>query len=446
MAQPMQDIIDRLNHFIWETDTQAMPRVMCWGVYSLRVLYVMGRDIATGELNLRAMSLVYTTLLSLVPLLAVSFSVLKGFGVHNQIEPYLLNLFQFLGDKGPEVTHHIIGFVDNVKVSVLGGVGLALLFYTVLSLMQKIEASFNFVWRIARLRSIAQRFSNYLSVILIGPVLIFSSIGVTASVMNAEFVQYLLGIEPFGTLFLAATKLIPYVLVSVAFTFIYIFIPNTRVHFLPALIGGLFAGALWQSTGWAFAAFIAASPKYTAIYSSFAILVMLLIWFYINWLVLLLGAKIAFYAQHPQYLTRKPVQLVLSNQMKERLVLMVMTLVGQHHYRNQPPWSVEALAERLHLPTDPVGRLVDALVDEGYLAEVGGETPCYLPAMDIEVIRLADLLTAVRQEGESDFVTDAQVRPLGAVDEVMHDVHEAASTVLDGKTVKDLVVRLEGAN
>ncbi len=445
MSLAIQKTIDRGNQFIWQKELHDKPVFIRWLIYFLRMLYVMVRDIATGELNLRAMSLVYTTLLSLVPLLAVSFSVLKGFGVHNQIEPYLLNLFQFLGEKGPEITSTIIGFVDNVKVSVLGGVGLALLFYTVLSLMQKIEASFNFVWRIARLRSLAQRFSNYLSVILIGPVLMFSSIGVTASMMNHGFVQYLLSVEPFGTLFLAASKLIPYILVSVAFTFIYIFIPNTRVRFMPALVGGLFAGGLWQSTGWAFAAFIAASPKYTAIYSSFAILVMLLIWFYINWLVLLLGAKIAFYVQHPNYLTQKPVKLGLSNQIKEHLALMVMTLVGQHHQANRKPWTVEALAQRLGLPDDPVGRLVDSLVTNGYLAEVSSDPPGYLPAQDIGVIRLSDLIAAVREEGESDFVSDSQLAPLPAVDEVMQQLAGATRSALAEKTVRDLVMnRKEG--
>ena len=340
MSHHLHAVIERINHVLWQIDLKQLPVLFRLLIWVSRVLYVIARDLSTGELNLRAMSLVYTTLLSIVPLLAVSFSVLKGFGVHNQIEPYLLNLFQFLGDKGPLVAEHIIGFVNNVKVSVLGGVGLALLFYTVLSLMQKIESSLNHVWRVERMRSLAQRFSSYLSVILIGPVLVFSAIAITASVLNADFVQFLLTKEPFGTLFVMLSKLVPYILVSIAFAFVYIFIPNTRVRLLPALAGGLFAGVLWQSTGWAFALFIASSPKYTAIYSSFAILVLVLIWFYINWLVLLLGSLVAFYVQNPRYISRQRVQWVLSSRLKERLVLMVMTLVGLRHYRRQRPWAL----------------------------------------------------------------------------------------------------------
>ena len=441
MSHHLNAVIERINHVLWQIDLKPLPFFFRLLIWISRVLYVIARELSTGELNLRAMSLVYTTLLSLVPLLAVSFSVLKGFGVHNQIEPYLLNLFQFLGDKGPQVAAHVIGFVNNVQVSVLGGVGLALLFYTVLSLMQKIESSLNHVWRVERMRNLAQRFSSYLSVILIGPVLIFSAIAITASVLNADVVQFLLTKEPFGTLFVMLSKLVPYILVSIAFAFVYIFIPNTRVRLLPALAGGLFAGVLWQSTGWAFALFIASSPKYTAIYSSFAILVLVLIWFYINWLVLLLGSLVAFYVQNPRYISRQRVQWVLSGRLKERLVLMVMTLVGLRHYRRQRPWALEALAERLALPLDAVGRQVDMLVREGFLAETSDEPTTYLPAQDIESICLIDLVQASRSEGESDFLNDQYVAPLEPVDQVIDHMNLALSAAVGETTVRDLVLR-----
>ncbi len=144
----------------------------------IRILYVIVRDLVQGQLTLRAMSLVFTTLLSLVPVIAVSFSVLKAFGVHNQVEPLLFGFLEPLGDKGVEVTNQIIGFVDNIKVGVLGAVGIAMLIYTAVSLIQKVEDTFNYTWHVQRSRSFATRFSSYLSVIIIGPVLVFSSLGV----------------------------------------------------------------------------------------------------------------------------------------------------------------------------------------------------------------------------------------------------------------------------
>ena len=161
-----------LTKDLWRVDLDILKGGRAFLVKTLRLLAVSSRDFSEGLINLRAMSLVYTTLLSLVPLLAVSFSVLKGFGVHNQIEPLLLNFLAPLGPKGGEIAASIIGFVENLNVKVLGAVGLAVLLYTVFSLIQKIEDAFNDIWRVRRQRSLARKISDYMSVLLIGPVLI----------------------------------------------------------------------------------------------------------------------------------------------------------------------------------------------------------------------------------------------------------------------------------
>ena len=355
MANPLANLLESLQTLIWKDDLHQLSPTRRLLVQTLRVLYVLLRDLLAGELNLRAMSLVYTTLLSLVPLLALSFSVLKGFGVHNQIQPLLYRFLEPLGPKGVELAGHVVNFVENVKVGVLGTLGLIFLIYTVLSLLQKIEAAFNYVWRVERLRSLGQRFSSYLSVVLIGPVLVFASAGMTATVMSHELVRALAEIEPFGTLLLAASKLLPYVLVALAFTIVYIFIPNTRVRMIPAAIGGLVAGFLWHT------AFIASSTKYTAIYSGFAILVLLLIWLYVNWLVLLLGSQIAFYVQHPQYVTQQRVRLVLSNRLKEQLALAVMYEVGRNHHLSRAPWTSRFVRPDRMLRLAPVEAVMERL-------------------------------------------------------------------------------------
>ena len=129
----------------------------------------------------------------------------------------------------------------------------------------------------------------------------------------------------FGSLLELASKLAPYLLVWIAFTFVYLFVPNTRVRVGSAAVGAFFAALAWQTTGWGFAAFIASSARFPAIYSSFAILILLLIWLYLSWFILLLGSQVAFYIQNPRYVTMKPVRLVLSNRMKERLALGITT-------------------------------------------------------------------------------------------------------------------------
>ena len=171
----LAQIQSTLNALLWDTGIASLPRWQAWLLQMLRILTATARDIAEGILTLRAMGLVYTTLLSLVPLLAVSFSVLKGFGVHNQVEPMLLSMLEPLGEKGVELTNKIIGFVDNVNVRVLGSLSLVFLFYTVVSLMTKIEQSLNSTWRIRGGRNFIQRITEYLSVVMIGPILIFTA-------------------------------------------------------------------------------------------------------------------------------------------------------------------------------------------------------------------------------------------------------------------------------
>jgi membrane protein len=441
MSRKLRELMAWFADFVWGDDLRQLGGLRKVLVFVLRVLHMLFRELLGGQLNLRAMSLVYTTMLSLVPLLAVSFSVLKGFGVHTKIEPLLYNFMMPLGPKGIELADRIISFVENVQVGVLGSVGFALLIYTVIALLQKIEAAFNFVWQIDHLRTLSQRFSNYLSVILVGPVLVFSALGLTATILNTELAQKLMSVEPLGTLVMYTGKLIPYLLVCLAFTFIYIFIPNTRVQPRAALVGGVIAGVLWQTTGWGFAIFIATSTKYAAIYSGFAILIMLLIWLYLSWLILLVGSQIAYFVQYPKYMTLHRVSFALSNRLREHLALQIMYLVGTSHYFNRPPWDLDALVETLNLPGEPVHRAIGILIDAGYLIEVGGEDPpVYLPVHDIGTMRLADLLADVRQAGENRILNIGQLKTIEAVDQVMSDIGDLYRDTLDARTLKDLVL------
>ena len=440
MTDGVQNLLARLNAFVWDDDLRELSGLHRYLVFVSRVLHLLIKELLGGQLNLRAMSLVYTTLLSIVPLLAVSFSVLKGFGVHNKIEPLLYNLLLPLGPNGVEITDKIIGFVENVKVGVLGSIGTVLLIYTVIALLQKIESAFNFVWQIDHLRSLSQRVSNYLSVTLVGPLLIFSAVGFTTTVLNTETVQYLTAIEPFGTLILYGSKLVPYVLVSLAFTLIYIFIPNTRVQFTAALVGGVIAGVLWKITGWGFAAFIASSSKYAAIYSSFAIVILLLIWLYLSWLILLVGSQIAYFVQHPKYMTLHREPVVLSNRMRERLALQLMFLIGYNYYHDKLPWTLERLVEYLDLPEEPVHCTIRVLVDAGYLIEIDNEDiPVYLPLHDLEKIRLIDVLTDVRAARESRVLSPQQLTAIKAVNQLVSELNAARQTALGERTLRSLV-------
>lgn len=413
-----------------------------WGaalIRPLRMVLVLMRDLAFGQLTLRATGLVFTTLLSLVPLLALSFSVLKAFGVYNQIDPILLRFLAPLGEKSVEVSKWIIKFISNLDVKVLGSIGLAMLVYTVVSLMQKIEESVNFIWHVPQLRSFARRFSGYLSVLLIGPVLVFSLIGVTATVMAAPPVKLLLATEPIGGVVYALGQAIPVFFVIAVFTFAYRYAPNTRVKLNAALIGGIVAGMLWQAASWAFAEFARTSTQYAAIYSSFAIFLLFLIWLYLNWLILLLGASIAFYSQYPQYLVLEQGEPRLSNRMRERVALMLMYLVGKSYRDGGAAWTFSDLTQRLGVPTYALQRVLESLQHGGLLVLTGDDPPAYLPGRDIGSIALKEVLHTVRTAGEEHYLGPASVPAPQEIESILTQANLAFEAQVHELTVRDLL-------
>jgi len=436
----MKLFLHGIKTFIWRERSRESAALIRYSIWFLRLMYVLGRDLIEGQLALRASSLSYTTLLSLVPLLAVSFSVLHAFGVYNMLEPLLLQFLEPLGPKGAEVGEKIISFVSNVRVGVLGSVGLAVLFYTVISLVNKIEKSFNFTWRVEENRSLGRRFSDYLSVILVGPVLMFSAIGLSASLMSNSVVQQLLTIEPFGTALYIAGKIIPNLLIVLAFSFIYVFIPNTKVKIVAAVGGALFATILWQFAGWAFASFIASSTKYAAIYSSFAILITFLIWLYLNWLIVLIGAQTAYYIQNPGSIREEHVAEEMSEELKEKLALLIMTLIAEHHYYRKPHWNMEQLAQTLGVAENRVQNLLQILEKQQLIIASADQPPVWIPARDTETISLDEVIFAVRRAGDRGEKMVLETAAIHRVEMLVRAVERLLKRCLSAKNVKELAV------
>ncbi|WP_017942347.1 MULTISPECIES: YihY/virulence factor BrkB family protein [unclassified Thioalkalivibrio] len=427
----------QLTELVNDTDLSALPWWKAVPLGIVRGLFGLVREVAEGQLTLRAMSLVYTTLLSMVPLLALSFSVLKAFGAHNAVEPFLLGVLEPLGEQGVEIAHNVLDFVDNMRVGVLGFVGLLFLVYTVIALVQKIELAFNTIWRVENSRSLAQRFSNYLSVILIGPVLVVSALGLTATVMSSAAMQAIAGVEPFGMLITQISRLAPYFLIIAAFAFIYVFVPNTRVKILPALIGAVVAGFLWQSVGWVFANMVAGSTRYAAIYSSFAIMIMLLIWIYLAWLILLIGANVAFFVQHPEYMNVRGHRLRLSGAARERMGLHLMQQVGQRFHDGHPAPTLDEVAGALAVPGNALGAAARRLEEAGLLLKAGEDGQHLVPARDLDAIRVEEILEALREDTDDHAIR--RLRGSTAVETTLKEVDSARRERLDGRTLRDLL-------
>jgi len=440
----MAELIKKVNEFLtkdlWHLDTGSLNKFKAWLVYLLKLIYATVKGFTENELTLRAMSLVYTTLLSIVPLLAFSVSILKAFGVvDNQLEPFLINFMEPLGEKGVEITGQIIGFIENINFGVLGIIGLVMLIYTSISLIMKIEDSLNHIWKVRKGRSLVRRFSDYITILLIGPVLMFAAIGLTASFESNAIVQKVLAIQPLGTLVLLSAKLIPYLFVFLVFTFIYAVIPNTKVKIKSAFIGGAIAGIAWQTTGWVFAFSVAKSTKYAAIYSSLAVLILFMIWLYINWLILLIGAQIAYCHQNLKTLDLGRTIFQLSSKVKEKMAFLVMYLIGYNFYHNEEKWTFDSLANHLGLPQESVDTTLSELKDKNLILEVGDDPTFYLPAKDIEVITLAEIIDAARTNRETPLLENRYLAN-PEIDQITEHIDDAIHGALGKMTLKDLVL------
>ncbi len=435
----MKTIADRVDAFLWQVGLSERPFWIRVAVIVSRQTYALSRDLINGQLTLRAMSLVYTTLLSVVPLLAFSFSLFKGFGIHNNLKDELYTLTEPLGPKGVEITDKVLEIVNNVEGSLLGTLSLAFFIYTAIAMVQKIESSFNYVWHVARPRALARRVTEYVSVLLIGPIIMAIALSIIASIANDALVAKVAAIEPFGTGMLYAGKILPYLMVVSVFTFLYKFLPNARVRFRSAVIGGVSAGVMWAFVGAIFANFVAGSAQASAIYATFAVAISALIWLYLSWLILLIGAQIAFYSQNPIFLRIGRREPRLSNGLRERIALNSMFLIGAAFREPGTKLNAQNLARQLNIPGLTMGPILNDLEAAGLIAT--SEDDSLMPGREMARIRLADIVATVREGGE----TGSLLPPSWSepVDGLAASLESAMRDVLNDETLSDFLDKAE---
>jgi membrane protein len=435
----IQEIKSQVFDKVLDTEVSELTRIKRWLHTALKIAVMVGRDSLQNLVKLEAMALAFKTLLSLAPLLAVVFSILKGLGVHNRFEPALAEALAPLGEKGQEITTHLIGFVDKMKAGALGSVGLVTLFVTVLSLMGTIEESFNRIWRVKAARKITRKFSDYLSAVLVGPVLVFAAVTITATLQNHTIVQALLSLQALGTVILVLLKLVPYLTLWGAFSFVYIFIPNTRVRVQSALVGGLVAAVLWQTVGWGFAAFVASSTRYYAIYSSFAILLLFLLWLHVGWVIVLLGAQVSYAHQHIQFFEGDRQLLAQSPAGREKLALHVMLLIGRNFYHGLDPMSVTDLAVQLRLPAGVVKEFMDIFVQTKLVLPLAAEDTFVL-GRDPETIGIKEILDCVRNAGKKTRSQAERSKEETEVNNLLASLELSSEKALEGKNLQGLIL------
>lgn len=356
------------------------------------------RDFFEDHCLLQASALSFTTILSIVPFFALTFAVLKGFGVQNLLEPLILNQ---VAAGSQEIVSKIVTYINNTNMKSMGTVGLFMLIITAISLLASVEESFNHIWGVREDRSLRQKFSDYLSVTLSAPLLTLAAVSITTSLENQTVVLWLLDREYLGDVLLAGARLFPYVSIWIALVFLYMFIPNTKVRFSSAMVGGILAGTVWQIAQWGYIHFQVGVGRYNAIYGTLALVPIFMIWIYTSWLIVLFGVEVVYAHQNRRSIRQECHGIPLSHAFREELALSLLAECAADFLSRQNPRTLEQLTEGIHLPARQVRELLGDLEEEGFLARLAGDEPHWHPECDPNRLKVAEVLTRLRQRGGS---------------------------------------------
>ncbi|MDO8908095.1 MAG: YihY/virulence factor BrkB family protein [Pseudohongiella sp.] len=437
-----KDLINVIDSRLWREHESGKYKWRKHTARAMQIAYAVLRDIAEGHLSLRAMSLVYYTVIAIVPLLALTFAVLKGLGVHNAMEPALLGLLQpFMGEYSIQITDNVVSFVDNVRVDVLSVVSLGVLLYTVLTMMQQIELTFNYIWSITQPRTLAHRISEYLFAIIVSPLLILISVGIASSVNATFFVRYLEELTFGAWIIQSIAFVMPALFMSLAFALAFVFIPNTRVRFSSAFIGGVVTMIAWKSMALIFQNFIAVNTANAVIYAAFFAIILLMLFLYLGWLMLLIGSAVAFYHQYPAKARTGREPLELSFEMQEEVALSVAYLIVKRFSQGQDPWNVDELAAYTRISVPIIETAVTALVDAGFISATDEQPRCYLPHHSVEDSSVNALRKLIRQRSGTKLDQKSMTSEQAQIHQFLNDMDEHWSTTSGELTFRQLLLQ-----
>ncbi|MCP4667523.1 MAG: YihY/virulence factor BrkB family protein, partial [Deltaproteobacteria bacterium] len=380
--------VDFFKGDIWRIRSKNLPLRKYFLVKQLRIVLLAIRGFDENKCLLKASSLTFYSLLSIVPVAAMAFGIAKGFGFEKVLEKQLVENFP----AQQEVVAKVIGFaqalLDNTKGGMIAGVGLVLLLWSVIKVLTHIESSFNEIWEIKESRTFLRKFSDYFSIMLISPIIMLLSGSVTVFITTQITVITekiaLLGF--FSPLIFLSLKMMPYFLIWLLFTIGYILMPNTKVNFTSGLLAGVVAGTLYQISQWGYIYFQIGVAKYNAIYGSFAALPLFLVWLQLSWLIVLFGAEISFANQNVDTYEFEPDSLKVSAAFKRLLSLQVAHLLVKNFQNGEKPLTAEQISHNLEIPIRLVNTMLYELVESGVLSDARAgsyKELAYQPGRDI---------------------------------------------------------------
>jgi membrane protein len=415
-------LVSFLQHGLWRVRIRTLPKYQYVLFRQLRIVMLAIRGFAEDRCQLRASALTFFTLLSIVPVVAMAFGVAKGFGFDQHLESILMEKMHGQEEVMAQVLEFSNAMLANTKGGLIAGVGIALLFWAVIKLLGNIENSFNAIWGIKRGRSMGRKFSDYLSVMLICPLLLIVASSMTVFITSqvTMVAAQLAVLGPVSALILLSLKIIPYAIVWTLFTFIYLFMPNTKVSFSAGVLAGITAGTIYQCVQWAYIFFQMGVAKYNAIYGSFAALPMFLVWLQASWLVVLFGAEISFAVDNEETFELEHDSKHTSHRFKRLLSLKIVEICAKH-FDGQGPLDVRTIAGQLDAPIRLVRELLFELVEANVLSEVtdgNAKSERYQPAQDIGQLTLKHVLDLMDRHGNDD-VTVVNEQALAGISQHM---------------------------
>ena len=370
-----------------------------WLVRQYKLFFYTARGLQEHRTLVRCAALTFYTLISIVPILAVVFAIVKGFGI---IEDLIANLYS-LFPKNPEIIDYVVEFankaLDNTKSGVVAAVGIITLFWAVIRVFGSIEDAFNNIWEVTSTRSLARKYSDYIAVVVAAPILWAAANGINT------YAQSLFGgIEAAWVVWVS--KLMSIVVMWVMFAFLYYIIPNTKVRIGSAIMAGVVAGTAFILFQWGYFYLQVVITSYNAIYGSFAALPLFLMWVQYSWMILLFGGELAFAYQNIDKFDEERESLHVNYDSRRKVLLATMLVVIRHFVKGKGAISLSEIKQALNLPTRIVNSVLRSLVEAGLLIELPSEgkefEEEFVPAKEVSTFTIYNILEAVEQSGSID--------------------------------------------
>jgi len=396
--------IERVIHFfkegVWEVRLKELSSPNALFVKALRILIMASRRFVSDNCQKTASVLTYYSLLNIVPVVAVTFAIAKGFGVDKLIEKQIIAIAE-KANLEADVTGQILGFshslLDHAKGGLIAGVGIILLLWTIISILGKIEESLNDIWEVKKARTLVAKFGDYLAVMVLGPVFLIVSGSATVLVASqvTVFVNKIALLGVFSHVIMFLLGLLPYVSIWVFLTMLYLIMPNASIPVGSAVLGGVVAGTIAQIVQWVYIRFQIGVASYGAIYGSFAALPLFLAWLQTSWMILLFGAEIAYVREHCETYGFQPDYSRISVSSMRFLMLRVFHYMVKRFSQGEKPAGAKQIARSLEIPLRLVQTILRELAEVGLAVETardGKGDSAFQPARTIDGITVKSVL------------------------------------------------------